>query len=328
MITSQTCSGCGIPFKRKLIATRIPKHPFCSKICSGKHLGASAKKLPTITVPCGHCGNSVTRNCKIHQSSKSRHLFCNSSCAAHYHNNHKSTGTRRSKLEGWLEDQLRVRYPDLDLHCNRTDAVNAELDFYFPGLRLAFELNGILHYEPIYGSEKLARIQTNDGRKFQACLENRIELCVVDSSRFTYFKIKGAEEFLELFARVIDRVLVERLLDGSIVRSSDPTRGRTAPTKPQPPLQPVGRPRKEVPAKVHHFRASLALGRVLGWESELSGGTTQTQIAHREGVSKMTISKMMNLLKLPESVKFSLINRDPSVGFLTVRQAYSKIERG
>ena len=110
-----------------------------------------------------------------------------------------------SKLERWLQEQLPKLYPDLEFHFNRTDAINGELDIYIPGLKLAFELNGIFHYEPIYGPEKLDKMQTNDARKFQACLERGIELCIVDVSRMIHFKEKGALKYLDVIQRVLSR---------------------------------------------------------------------------------------------------------------------------
>jgi hypothetical protein len=35
------------------------------------------------------------------------------------------------------------------------------LDFYFPELRFAIELNGITHYEPIYGEDKFEKIKNS-----------------------------------------------------------------------------------------------------------------------------------------------------------------------
>jgi len=69
---------------------------------------------------------------------------------------------------------------------------------------LAFELNGIFHYEPIYGQNKLNQIQNNDNRKFQACLENNIELCIIDTSSQTYFKPKTAQKFLDIITNLIN----------------------------------------------------------------------------------------------------------------------------
>ena len=92
--------------------------------------------------------------------------------------------------------------------CNQKDVINSELDFYFPELKLAVELNGIFHYEPIYGEEKLSQIQNNDTRKFQACLERGIELCIVDSSKCKYLKQSAKDEFYNIFKSLLDLKLV------------------------------------------------------------------------------------------------------------------------
>jgi hypothetical protein len=81
---------------------------------------------------------------------KSKRTFCNSSCAASYNNTHKATGTRVSKLEKWMAEKLDIIYPSLEIHYNRKDAINSELDIYIPALKLAIELYGIFHYEPIF----------------------------------------------------------------------------------------------------------------------------------------------------------------------------------
>lgn len=130
--------------------------------------------------------------------------FCSHSCSATYNNTHKTHGTKRSKLEIWLEEQLTTLYSNLEIHFNRKDAINSELDIYIPSLSLAFELNGIFHYEPIYGKEKLEKIQNNDGRKFQACLENNIELCIIDTSSQIKFAEKSSIKFLDIIIKIIN----------------------------------------------------------------------------------------------------------------------------
>jgi hypothetical protein len=69
---------------------------------------------------------------------------------------------------------------------------------------LAFELNGIFHYEPIYGESKWSQIQNNDNRKFQACIENKIELCIIDVSSHVYYKKQSAMKFLSIITNIID----------------------------------------------------------------------------------------------------------------------------
>lgn len=161
-----------------------------------------------VTVQCGQCGLSVVARKDHIKKSKSGHLFCNHHCAALYANSHKTVGTRRSKLEVWLEARLRALYPNLTLLPNDKTAINSELDFYFPELKLAFELNGIFHYEPIYGPEKLASIQNNDHRKFAACAEAGISLCIIDVSWMTHFKPLRAQRILSYMQEIVGQKLM------------------------------------------------------------------------------------------------------------------------
>ena len=156
---------------------------------------------------CKNCGKEITKKPSLIKHTKNQ--FCNRSCAASYNNTHKSHGYRRSKLEIWLEQKLIQLYPNLDIHFNRKDAINSELDIYIPVLKLAFELNGIFHYEPIYGDIKLDSIQNNDNRKFQACLEHGIELCVVDVSWIKYLKETNASKILNIIQEIVQRKMVD-----------------------------------------------------------------------------------------------------------------------
>jgi len=154
-----------------------------------------------VEVFCAECNKKFHK--KLNQINKTNNNFCSQSCAAIYNNAHKKHGTRRSKLEKYLEEELTKLYPNLEIHFNRKDAINSELDIYIPSLSLAFELNGIFHYEPIYGQDKLASIQNNDNRKFQACLENNIELCIIDTSSQKRFTEKSSNKFLSIITNVI-----------------------------------------------------------------------------------------------------------------------------
>lgn len=173
---------------------------FCTKSCAStnrvRKLGYGTKE-----VECAWCKSKLTK--KLSEI-KSENQFCNKSCAVSYNNIHKSHGTRRSKLEIWLETALVSLYSGLEIHFNRKDAINSELDIYFPSLKLAIELNGIFHYEPIYGEDKLKSIQNNDSRKFQACLENGIELCIIDVSHIKYLKEEKAREVLSIIQKLVN----------------------------------------------------------------------------------------------------------------------------
>lgn len=173
---------------------------FCSTKC------AQLSRNTSIKVNCVKCNKII--KIKLSKRSKSGNNFCSSSCAAIYNNTHKTKGNRRSKLEIWLETQLLILYPNLDLIFNCKEIINSELDIYIPSLQLAFELNGIFHYEPIYGPEKLSSIQNNDNRKFQACLEQHIELVIIDTSNQKYFKESNSKKYLEIILNIIKNKLM------------------------------------------------------------------------------------------------------------------------
>jgi hypothetical protein len=158
---------------------------------------------------CANCNKIISYEKSIRRRSdlkyrKSKNVFCNMSCRAVYNNTHKTVGIRRSKLEIWLEEKLNKIYPNLEIHYCRKDAINSELDIYIPSLKLGFELNGIYHYEPIHGQQILENIQNNDKRKFQACLEQNIELCIIDSSSLKYFKESNALPYLKIIQNIIE----------------------------------------------------------------------------------------------------------------------------
>lgn len=171
----------------------------CSRKCYNLFVGYHKK------VECKNCNKEfIKRSC---QMTKSNAHFCCKSCAATFNNKNKTHGTRRSKLEVWLEKKLKEKYGDSFFEFNQKNAINSELDIYSPNLKLAFELNGIFHYEPIYSEEKLKQIKNNDERKYQACIERGIELCIIDTSSQNYFKESSSLKFLDIICNVVDRKL-------------------------------------------------------------------------------------------------------------------------
>ena len=184
---------------------------YCGVICSG------TARRKCIMLCCAQC-NKVFESITCRKQSKSGNSYCSRSCSVTYNNTHKTTGTRRSKLEVWLEQQLIILYPNLGILFNNKETINSELDIYIPSLKLAFELNGIFHYEPIYGSDKFDKIQNNDNRKFQACLEKNISLVIIDSSRMINFKPKGAQKYLDIIRKIMDAELEDFPNSASIIQ--------------------------------------------------------------------------------------------------------------
>jgi len=203
---SLTCSGCEKTFsnKKHQIQNKASKNyeVFCSRKCN------DLSRRKRISVNCGTCNKQIECTPHTKLNSKSGEVFCSQTCSATYQNSHKSYGYRRSKLEVWLERKLKEQYPELIFVFNGKEVILSELDIYIPNLKLAFELNGIFHYEPIFGANQLDKIQNNDNRKFQACLEAGIELCIIDSSSQKHFTELSSQKYMNIITTIINTKLL------------------------------------------------------------------------------------------------------------------------
>lgn len=192
------CFTCGKEYKRNSFEikrnTTNGHNNYCSTSC--RNIGQTKK---TVTVLCENCEKPIHRRPKT----MSPHNFCSRSCAATYNNAHKTHGTRRSKIEIYIENRLRSEFPSLIIECNSKFAIGSELDIYLPQLRLAIELNGIFHYEPIYGSKTFDRIIKNDSQKLTVCYQHGIELVIIDISALKHFTERAAMKYYEIVDSVV-----------------------------------------------------------------------------------------------------------------------------
>lgn len=161
--------------------------------------------MPTIfDLICENCGKEFQREKRQMTSSmlhEVKRFFCTRSCNVSYNNKHKEYGDMRSSIEMWIETSIKRRWPNLEVHYNRKDAIEAELDIYVPSLRLAFEINGRSHYEPIWGQDVFQKTLLNDQAKAEECKERGIELIVVDAGKFS--AIKGDPNFEKIVNSVM-----------------------------------------------------------------------------------------------------------------------------
>jgi hypothetical protein len=205
----------------------IPRKSTFTGICNSctiyRHFGTWNKALETADIPilaktpekprlvlCKQCNKEFYK--RVSEISKKNNMnFCTKSCFAIYNNKHRKTGTRRAKLEIWLEGQLNKMYPDIKFDYNKVDdKIGYELDIFIKNLKLGIELNGIYHYEPIFGVEKFNQKQRIDKEKIKLCNENSIKLIIIDTRSQKHFSPKTSQKFLDIITSEIDSILFLR----------------------------------------------------------------------------------------------------------------------
>lgn len=172
---------------------------YCSISCSAKARGTY------VTTKCSNCQLELRLLEK--RISNSGRNFCSLSCSASYNNRNKHSGYRRSKMETFFESMIQKKYPNIEFNTNDRKTIGAELDFYFPQLRFALELNGIFHYEPIYKNKNFEKIQNVDKQKMTSCLALGVELYVLDTSGCKRFSITEGEKYWAIFQDTFEKVI-------------------------------------------------------------------------------------------------------------------------
>lgn len=181
------CSQCGkLNYKPRYAVLKSIRERKSNFFCDQKCYKQFTIALQNVN--CFQC--NILFQKQRNQVIKSPNHFCSRSCAATYNNQHKTTGTRRSKLEKFLEEQIKLYFPDLECHFNDIKTIKSELDIYIPSLKFAIQINGIFHYEPIYGNDKLKRIQELDAQKIILCAEKNIHLVEVNCAQDNFSKTK------------------------------------------------------------------------------------------------------------------------------------------
>ena len=185
-----TCDGCSVEFTRITSSCHQGKLNYCSAKCRPRVSGLQ-------TQLCLTCNSEVKRYASL--MPKNGNVFCNNSCAAIWKNkNRDPTITTRSKLEKWLEEQLKNMFTDLNILYNRTSEIGMELDIHVPSLNLAFEINGVFHYEDVFKNGLLVRRLELDAKKRQLCLDNNILLIEIDTREQKYFTENSSQKYLDI----------------------------------------------------------------------------------------------------------------------------------
>jgi len=203
------CDCCGKKFPKCLANQRRTNKNFCSRRCQGKFYNKQEKRK------CLNCNKIVVR--PISQLEKhSGKIFCSKKCVDEYRSKKirlvcpgcgkffkispvyfkrtiknycskkcfaKCMGSRNyaeNEMHELIKENILNKYDNIScVRNNRTILKPLELDFWFPEIKFAIEVNGRTHYRPIFGSKKLKDSQSKDRLKRKKCKTKGIKLRVV-----------------------------------------------------------------------------------------------------------------------------------------------------
>lgn len=195
MLPCHVCGGTFVRSKKAVQAKlwRSPDKPlYCSQRCFHRDVSDASG---TEEVQCEQCGTIFRKTAAA--IAGTNHNFCGHSCAAIWGNAHKNHGCRRSKAEDMVVSFISENY-DMRILLNDIETIGMELDIVLPELSMAFEVNGPHHAKPIFGIEKLRRIQELDRKKSLLAAEAGIHLVVLDISHLPYYTDKMMAPVLAL----------------------------------------------------------------------------------------------------------------------------------
>jgi len=158
---------------------------FCGRRCRDK------SKKTRIMVPCTLCGKPVSRRpCDIKAWKRT---YCSKSCAMKdrmQRGEIKRTKFKRSKAETYLIRRLKRKFPTLEIRANARDVLpkQLEIDVLIPAAKVAIELNGPIHYRPIFGKGELKKVKSRDAIKVASLREAGYHFTVIDISSTSVWK--------------------------------------------------------------------------------------------------------------------------------------------
>lgn len=194
----RNCKFCNSPFLAK-----NRHYLFCCEKCK-------LEARETYHKVCPHCF-------KDFKSSERDAKFCSCSCRSLALDlrkfAHSNKGFSRSKIELFIEERLTKEFPELTIIFNDRSLIGGEIDIFLPELKLAFELNGVVHYEPIYGTQTLDKTQNRDKQKLIKCYEAGVELAVINLGRGR-FTTKYADKIYSYVRDIIFQNKDRKICDG------------------------------------------------------------------------------------------------------------------
>ncbi len=160
-----SCGQCSKIFRLPPSLIKGQNNVFCSVDCHNLYQTTRQE------IECAWCKKKFTQHSCIIKRAKHSKNCCSRNCAA-------KIVYKKSFIEVEFEKLLIPLGIEFERNC-RTIIKPMELDFYFPKLNFAVEINGLTHYRPIYGLSVLKEQKDRDRRKRKKCKELGIKLRIV-----------------------------------------------------------------------------------------------------------------------------------------------------
>jgi len=210
-----SCHGCGANCYKypNQLRDNISGLHFCSRDCSDKFKVNKAARQNRDIV-CSQCSANFQR----YSTQKGKHgkEFCSRSCRMKYFNIHhkinEGSGLSVSYPEEYLNVKLTTEFKDLVISRNNRTFLECgyEMDFFFPDLKFAIEVNGPIHYMPIFGGVRLDAVQAKDSTKYAEMNHKGISFLIIDVSQ-SISKKKMAMYLDGLFVEKIQPIIESKL---------------------------------------------------------------------------------------------------------------------
>lgn len=189
------CENCGQNLVRP--PSQIKDKNFCSTECHDEFQDQK------IQVKCRCCGKPVWKS-PVYINRTTVH-FCSIECSGKYccHGN---------GIELLFEDCIKnlglnyernnrsVLWDRVAQHNTDDRRYKCELDFYFPDIEYAVEINGFTHHSPIYGDKRVNQQKERDSRKRRMCKQAGIKL------RTVWIKDPSVEVMTRKFKTVVREI--------------------------------------------------------------------------------------------------------------------------
>jgi hypothetical protein len=136
-----------------------------------------------------------------HNKPKHNKRFCSKSCRMTYFNKnyHINKGCQRNSSfpEDYLFSLIQNSFPFLIVKQSdrKTLQSGLEIDILIQEIKLAIEINGPVHYFPIFGEQKLELIKSKDSQKFNELSKMDYSFFVINVS--TISSRKKQKQFIE-----------------------------------------------------------------------------------------------------------------------------------